>query len=361
MPNLRPQLSIRIDTCPPSNGTTFKSKFDFSKLEKITINLSDRNTGRIISMPNVPTPSVPSFPATTVHCTVPVQSSTAPLSLQPVTFSVPKPQPISSVRNVLTHSQPATKPLHGIQRSVQGQCTLLKPLIAEFGPTPIDSVEEIVGHSQSALEPVHGTASHTAPLPQSVANTPLATQPVPVAPLMNSIQGHLITGQPDDSLSRRYLNATMNMFGRPCINFLAEKPCEMPGTCPFNHQPLPSADSIFEKMCNIREDQIEFIYKDFIAKHKRTFLQYFQHMCSLFGLRKMDGLLELSVSDCDKFERYDFFKFIFGGLLMSGKGAEEALERIGDLVDMREENAAAVIQAIREITRNPMDAISQLN
>lgn len=159
------------------------------------------------------------------------------------------------------------------------------------------------------------------------------------------VQGHL--NQPDDwqnvELGQRYFNATLKLFENPCTNFLAGKgPCKMQGSCHYCQPPLPSAVKIVEKLRTIKPDQINFIYKNFIAIYQPIFVHYFPEFCNLFGFRKMEELLKLSVKDCERYGRHDFYKFIYLGLMTCGKSDVEALIELADLIDVCEESLTAM-------------------
>ncbi|XP_037028992.1 uncharacterized protein LOC119069173 isoform X7 [Bradysia coprophila] len=287
------EMISKIDTSQPVNGMKYRSKIDFKNLGKVTINAGNLNSSRIVSIPNANAPNL----------------------------SAPLPQPIDSVQNVVTHSQ-STPP--------------------------------------AMLVPLHGMRSvidkSTIPPCQPSAKQLLTTQPEPIAQPINSVQGHLNANQPKNSslspdIRRRYLNAILKLFERPCISFLANKPCTVPGPCQYSHQQLPCADQIFVKLRTIREDQINFIYTDFISVYESTFLQYFPMICRLFGHRKMEEMLLSSVRDCDKYGKYDFYKYIFGGLMLCGRSDKEALGRMVDVVDVCAENFAVMA----DIMNNPIN------
>lgn len=120
-----------------------------------------------------------------------------------------------------------------------------------------------------------------------------------------------------DKMSR-YRTATISLFERQCINLLHEKPCSPTG-CQYNHNGLPSVDKIHGKMSTFQTDKILFIYQTFIVKYRATFHQYFPMICQLYGSRGgMRQTYESFVADCEKYDKYDYFQYIFGGQLLSG-------------------------------------------
>lgn len=264
-------------------------------------------------------------------------------SIPPQQIAMPQPpQPMKSVHKVDIHSQSAM------------------PMASHS----LDSVHKMVTYPQSALltSPEHFYGIQSVP----IQSTPPRFQPSPEQPSLDSIESspispvsaewfeeNFIKSSPKQSTSTdekrsRYITATLKLFEHPCINFLVNKPCAMPMSCPYNHQ-LPDSDKILKKMHTYPNEKIHFIYQTFIVKSVPTFVQYFPWICCLFGMRNMESTIVSSVRDCDKYERYDFYKFIFGALLMCGKTYKEAFERMAEFVDVHEMSLAAM----HELMNNP--------
>ncbi|XP_037028985.1 uncharacterized protein LOC119069173 isoform X1 [Bradysia coprophila] len=291
------------------------------------------------------------------------------------------PTPIDSVENLVAHSGQSIHNKLVIPEQSQGMQSMpilstplqfqsspeslltLKPMSI---PQPMNSFQKVVTHSQTAMltAPEHLYRMQSVPIQsappqfQPSLKQPSITQSLPMPQPTNWFAESMITSSPtqwsdywqSDDVRHRYIVATLKLFEHPCINFLANKPCAVPISCPYNHQ-LPNSDKILSKMHTYSNDKIQFIYQTFITKSLPTFTLYFPWVCCLLGIRKMDETLLSSVSYCDKYGKYDFYRYIFGGLMMSGKSDKEALGIMVDFVDICEENFAAFY----EIMKNPIN------
>lgn len=148
----------------------------------------------------------------------------------------------------------------------------------------------------------------------------------------------------------------MSLFNRPCYYYLNGRHCGI--ICKWNHK-LPSAHEIFRKLVQFSNDDIMYVYSNFISKSKMVFVTYFPIMCDLFGSRKMQSSLLNAVKDCDLCEKLAFYKCIYHGLVMTGLSKRDALTKIDDYCCKKRASYDILLEII--IETDPLYFIDMLN
>lgn len=117
------------------------------------------------------------------------------------------------------------------------------------------------------------------------------------------------------------------LFNRPCHKYLKGRCCGR--ICKWNHH-LPTAHDISDKLLRLPNDNIVYMYSNFVSQSNMPFVAYFPTMCDIFGQRKMESVLTSAVRDCEKRENIPFLKFVFNGLVMTGLSKRDALTMVAN-------------------------------
>lgn len=138
----------------------------------------------------------------------------------------------------------------------------------------------------------------------------------------NSTETGTVECLPSPKTKQNYRSQIINLFNRPCIRFLSKEPCKNP--CTYNHV-LPLPEIVYTKMQAFPNELVQYIYQHFIVKNGSTFIPYFPIICQLYGIRKLLKLFSPLVKDCEKYEKFEYFRFVFEGLLRCGLNKRDAL------------------------------------
>lgn len=210
-----------------------------------------------------------------------------------------------------------------------------------------------------SLQIVH--PSHLNPVPRLVLSAPvLPCHPSSNQPVTHPTDLLWQRNQLSPDKIQRYRIAARYLFERPCFKYLETiKQCET--KCSYNHV-LPSDEKIFTKMNTFQNEKIQFIYEDFVVKYRLTFYQCFPYICRLYGERRMPQTLFVSlVKDCEKYERCDFFKYIFKGQLQCQIDSRDALMLIVNSIDTAcRASIDGVLEIIDEDPQSFIDILCRL-
>lgn len=154
----------------------------------------------------------------------------------------------------------------------------------------------------------------------------------------------------------RYRQAAMSLFEQPCSNFLLSIPCPNVD-CRYNHE-MPTTTTILNKMDTYPNEKIRYIYDTFIVQYPLTFCGYFSVICRLYGLRKMRSVIAALVKDCEKYERFDYFNYIYEGLLLCELSEQDALTTIVDRCRACHASDEVIVQIIQ---RDPLSFLDILH
>lgn len=119
----------------------------------------------------------------------------------------------------------------------------------------------------------------------------------------------------------------LKIFGRPCFKYL-NRMCTLSTCCYVHGLPLPI--QIEKTLDSWSKECIQRAYNQFVVRHQRAFILYFNLFCKLFGHRKLQSQLISMVRDCEVFNIYSYFIHIYDGLLKCGLTSIEATKIISE-------------------------------